>query len=464
MENAPAPRIVVPGRSRNQARRQDGKPGTPTLESSVSLSRSSGPVGPDSSAAIAAAGKQAIVFRQHFPPRPESSTLSFFGGAPIVPSGFQWPRSAGKVGPSKPFSFLMQIDCADVPAPARLGMLPERGVLYFFLDLTWGEPNAFRVLYEEGGVKNWTAIEPPDDLDYAYGDQAAHVWQWTQSAEDAPRLLPKWTFQPVALEIPPHAANADEQEEDAPVLWPGDKAMAEALRAAQGDEVVSNWFSVKDFIAADGAMIRPFANYPHDWRAVQICSGLLLHQLRRSYSLTGTLKRRGLSDAEGDALVTRITGEARSWFDRAASQSPFAGMSRAESDEFWSWLADKSWLVRFVMTEALNLSIEASLADSREAAARIPADVARRVHDRHALASRSEHGLFTTTPNRMLAPPVDVQGNQWDRARTHLLLLELSSNDGLGHHFGEGVYQFWITPDDLKARRFDKVELTADAY
>ena len=124
------------------------------------------------------------------------------------------------------------------------------------------------------------------------------------------------------LEIPPHAASADEQEEDAPVLWPGDKAMAEALRAAQGDEVVSNWFSVKDFIAADGAMIRPFANYPHDWRAVQICSGLLLHQLRRSYSLTGTLKRRGLSDAEGDALVTRMTGEARSWFDRAASQCP----------------------------------------------------------------------------------------------------------------------------------------------
>jgi hypothetical protein len=35
---------------------------------------------------------------------------------------------------------------------------------------------------------------------------------------------------------------------------------------------------------------------------------------------------------------------------------------------------------------------------------------------------------------------------------------------GLGHHFGEGVYQFWITPEDLKARRFDKVELSADAY
>ena len=51
-----------------------------------------------------------------------------------------------------------------------------------------------------------------------------------------------------------------------------------------------------------------------------------------------------------------------------------------------------------------------------------------------------------------------------DRAKAHLLLLELSSNGGLGHEFGEGVYQFWITPADLKARRFDKVALTADAY
>jgi hypothetical protein len=28
----------------------------------------------------------------------------------------------------------------------------------------------------------------------------------------------------------------------------------------------------------------------------------------------------------------------------------------------------------------------------------------------------------------------------------------------------EGVCQFWITPENLKARRFDEVEFTADAY
>jgi hypothetical protein len=217
---------------------------------------------------------------------------------------------------------------------------------------------------------------------------------------------------------------------------------------------------VQDFIEANSVMRRPFANYPHDWRAVQIFSGLLLDSLRRP----STAALRQLSEGERNALVMRISDEARGWLNRAASHVAFTAVPEAMSDEFWSWLADKAWIVRFVIGDAMTMSIEASLVDSQEAAARIPADVVRRVHGRHALAVRSQQGLFVTTPDRMLAPPVDVQGNQWDRAKTHLLLLEMSSNDGLGHHFGEGVYQFWITPDNLRARRFDKVELTTDAY
>jgi hypothetical protein len=248
------------------------------------------------------------------------------------------------------------------------------------------------------------------------------------------------------------------------LLWPGEKATAEALRRAQGDDVVSHSFSVKDFIGADRALRRPFANYPHDWRAVQICSGLLLEYLRHDYYIRDRAEVRDLAEAERNALVMRIKDEARSWYDHAESQAPFAAVPRADGERFWAWLAERPWLVRSVMDDAVTLSIEASLVESREAAERIPADVARRVHNRHALAVLYEGRLFTNIPDRMLAPPVDVQGNQWERAMTHLLLLELSSNEGLGHHFGEGVYQFWITPEDLRARRFDKVELTADAY
>lgn len=66
--------------------------------------------------------------------------------------------------------------------------------------------------------------------------------------------------------------------------------------------------------------------------------------------------------------------------------------------------------LRFVITEAVTQSIEASLVESEEAAARIPADAAFRVRHRHALTVQTESGLLASTLDRMLAPPVDIQG------------------------------------------------------
>jgi hypothetical protein len=117
-----------------------------------------------------------------------------------------------------------------------------------------------------------------------------------------------------------------------------------------------------------------------------------------------------------------------------------------------------------MIESAATLSIEAALAGSAEAAGRLPKEAIARVHSRHALATRTGSDIFAVTPDRMLAPPSFVQGDQEETAGTHLLLLELSSNEGLGHHFGEGVYQFWILPADLRARRFDRVMLTTTAY
>jgi len=429
--------------------------GLPPFERSVPLVRA---VASNPAAGVAAA-HQAIVFRQHFPPLHDRAARSFFGGTPIAPRGFRWPRSTSRGSKSKPFSFLMQMDCAAVPPPARLGMLPDRGILYFFLDLT---TDAFRVTYHEAEDNEWESIPPPDDLAVAYEDHPTAVWRWPQAPQDCPKLLPKWTFDPVAVEIPREPERGD--EDDSSFLWSGGMGVGAALRAAQGEEVPSSPFTIRDCIDATDTLRRPFAGYPHDWRAVQIGSGLLLAQLRSVRGAPGRAALRELSEAEREAVIVQMADEARVWYGRAVSHPPFSAVASRDSDEFWSWLARNAWLVRFVISDAITLSIEASLAESTEAAARIPADVARRLHYRHALASRSEAGLFVTTPDRMLGAPVDVQGRQVERMKTHLLLLELSSNDGLGHHFGEAVYQFWITPDDLSERRFDSVELTVDAY
>jgi hypothetical protein len=98
-------------------------------------------------------------------------------------------------------------------------------------------------------------------------------------------------------------------------------------------------FPINELVTADGGMLRPFENYPHDWRAVQICSGLVLERVGKPHRLPSTHALRHLSETDRDALVTRI---------------------------------------------------KASLSESAEAGMRIPADVARRVRAGHALAVRTE--------------------------------------------------------------------------
>ena len=46
--------------------------------------------------AILVARTQAILFRQIVPPNHDPAHLSFFGGLPIAPYGFQWPRGESR--------------------------------------------------------------------------------------------------------------------------------------------------------------------------------------------------------------------------------------------------------------------------------------------------------------------------------------------------------------------------------
>jgi hypothetical protein len=399
------------------------------------------------------AARQAIVFRQYFPPLHHRALRSFFGGAPVAPHGFAWPRFGSD---NRPLHFFLQVDLTEVPASARLGALPDRGVLYFFLDLGTNGPAAARVIHDDARDGDWVEIQPPADLGPAFGEEATYAWAWSQSAEQSPVLLPKWPFEPIAIELPEPVL----EEEDSSALWPG--ASLE-LQAAQGEVVPSHYFSITDLARGD-SLIRPFDSFPHDWRAVQIFSAMLVREADRARRYPSMGAFRNLDAETRDARVQQTIGEAQSWFDRAIAEPPFDAVPRSDRDAFWTFLTGNAPLARSMVTNAMTLAIEASLAASAEAAARIPADVAERVRSRHALAVTTESGLHVNIPDRMLAPPIDVQGNVWERAKTHLLLLEFSSNEGLGHHFGEGVIQLWITPENFAAGRFDKVEMTADAY
>jgi uncharacterized protein DUF1963 len=390
------------------------------------------------------------------PPNHELAHLSFFGGLPIAPSGFQWPR-----GNSRPYSFIMQVNCSAVPADGRLGLFPDNGVLYVFLKLEWGYEDGyeetFSVIYEPGPTDNWNEIPPPEDLPHAYDSK--RVWKWPQTDDDWPRLLPKWPFDPVVIHG--GALPVDEEELEQTYAWPGTIYPHQAIPMIEGAVVQHlsfRWQGLKP------PKDRPWAGFPHDWNAVRITTGLIADRMGREISINRNRHFRHLSDDEYATKVAETQAALRYWSDRASAAAPFDVVPTADREQFWSWLAENDWLTDLPLTDAANLSVEASLTRSPEAAARIPLDVVDYIRSRHALASKMESGAHINIPDRMLAAPVDVQGDIDERVREFVLLLELSSNEGLAHYFGEGVYQFWIRPEDLAARRFDRVELSTTAY
>jgi hypothetical protein len=72
--------------------------------------------------------------------------------------------------------------------------------------------------------------------------------------------------------------------------------------------------------------------------------------------------------------------------------------------------------------------------------------------------------VHAPTPAHMFGPPSYVQGYVEELMDEHLLLLELPSHGAPGLEIGEGVLQYLIAPDDLVARRFDRVKAVISGY
>ena len=87
---------------------------------------------------------------------------------------------------------------------------------------------------------------------------------------------------------------------------------------AQGGAAPGDWFTVQDFTNQDGTLRRPFATYPHDWRAIQICSGRLAERLRPASGLRGT----------GGAVLA----DDPSWFSPPVERVPLEPVPEEDTD------------------------------------------------------------------------------------------------------------------------------------
>jgi hypothetical protein len=76
-----------------------------------------------------------------------------------------------------------------------------------------------------------------------------------------------------------------------------------------------------------------------------------------------------------------------------------------------------------------------------------------------------DSGSISSTVHQMLGFGADVQGQVAERLESHILLMQLDTDLSLGWMFGDmGNAQFWITPTDLAAGRFENVTVTVAGH
>lgn len=443
---------------------------TPSARSSAELRTSRSGAGATNPVATAAArpaapathhpsldriASQAVLLRRHIPPRADA--LSYWGGVPMVPPGFEWPHFTPEGGSPRALSFLLQVDCAAIPRDARLGVMPDRGLLYFFAELHWGEHWKWRVLFADADPSTLAPATVPAALPRAYGER--EYWRWPRRDEDWPRLLPRFSVDPVMIrgaELPPF----DDDVEDDRLIWPGSIDVAKALEGIDGAIMESRPIRNR---SEDGVLQRPYASFPQDWQAVRIALGHLERQSRRHGPLD-RMAARPETAAQAEVVRAAIGDGLAKWGARADAADPVAALELRDRDAFWDFFVSVQPVSLFALTEAATQSLDATLASNPVPASVLDEEAMELARTWHAFAVRGESGLHVRLANRMLSAPTEVQDGAAERAREWLMLLEISSDGSIGHHLAEGVMQFVIRPEDLAARRFDRVELHASAY
>lgn len=111
---------------------------------------------------------------------PLAKGTSKFGGNPDLPEGFQWSYFTtatfdDEEEKPRPLAFLAQINCAEVSAYDREGLLPDKGMLYFFYELgsqRWGfdptDKGCAQVFFDSGETSALKETPLPADLEEGF--------------------------------------------------------------------------------------------------------------------------------------------------------------------------------------------------------------------------------------------------------------------------------------------------------
>lgn len=393
--------------------------------------------------------RTAVLLQPRYPPHAGPATNSRFGGFPALPADLEWPRTPA----GTPLHFFAQIDCAEILFPTQL---PNRGVLFFFgrdeEEQIWDDPAGdCRVLYAPDAVAGMPPREPPADL-MPLGGLYDSPWRESLSEDEPdPNFHIEWPLRLLPIDTWPDNALYVKQD------WPDEEESAEYeerleelredafIRATGERPDPDSGTPGRDSRRARAIFVHAESGpeaYPQHWITIHYAARAILHQPARFGAVQALESAaeewlRRSNEAGVDAPVDEE--------DRRAFRDWLRGLGRAYDD---SGLGGNATTIIF---ESLVATIRAWAGDATRAARIAP-------HVYEALRFHfSSFRPWGPQFSQMLGHAQSAQ-SPLDADDPTVVLLNLSSDHGLGWSFGDAGYAtFFIEPDDLAARDFSRV-------
>ena len=420
-----------------------------------------------------------LAIKHVFPPRLPQRSMSYFGGLPIVPDDFDWPTVHNRQGLLERLTFMAQVDCADLPVGPARDIFPENGYLYFFAPMadSFGPDAAhFVVRYEPRQVtQSWEPLDMPFTSKLEPNDAMDAVWRGQRTHYDRVEIEFGWIEEPTDSDVAARGAEGHP-------FKVADKIRAERLEAFFGPPVPSSpMLSV--YQAPKDALWMPYPGFPINWKTARILRRFVESYHRdETADVANRLKALGeVAEDHPEARRLRTLQQELSRYQSKISNAFFPTISVRAKDydappdevkmQILSFLDDlringmpSSKERKYVhlrlplvlnqwLATAATHGAEGALTDP-DGAALVPADVVAALADRH-----------TARKHQMLGEGEVVQVAADDMKDRYILLMQLAPDTALDWTVGEmGPLQYWITPEDLAAKRFENSVLTIEAY
>jgi hypothetical protein len=424
---------------------------------------------------LQASARNAFGLKRLFPPYEAAGPNSTFGGEPRLAQTTAWPRHP-ETGRS--LSFLAQIDLAELPNMPDRDLLPAEGSLAFFAGLnSSGGQYDGAVVYSELSLRTMPYVLPPADTPIVSGELPPG-WLSDEIREQHASKYQRRAYPRMPVEIRPLVTydSTGHWLADAPEtvelhrlqLAAADAAFGKGAGPRYSDPSVTRAMngdgSGDSAFVYSGPVLFPEETWPHAWYVVNaftLSIGEELRQAQRSPNVSADIK----------PALERATMQADRWLSDATVRSPWDPLALDVHGRFREWCAELGKIKGYPFANRVVGQIDASLYNAELWAAEndgehrklLPEAVLKFLHssmpDRYlthtSASSESDVLSFQMQAHQMLGHREYINDIE-TAGRT--LLLQLNS-DCIWSWGDVGTLGFWIAPEDLAARRFDRAIL-----